>query len=208
MAHPVTDECENRTAGEDDPDECSDHMGVVPPNCSVQPFGLPRSHVPYRDGAARGSLVGDCREARAPSRFLTPCTGWPTSSGRGGRSCTGVRRPFHGPGGATRMPTRGRVGSAVPDPGTELRGARGGRRTLRRAPRGTRSAAPGLAHRRVEAAESSCVRRGGITGVSELEPPPGRRTTHAPGPAVVADADDRAFVLLKDNTHANPPPGN
>lgn len=92
MAHPVTDECENRTAGEDDPDECSDHMGVVPPNCSVQPFGLPRSHVPYRDGAARGSLVGDCREARAPSRFLTPCTGWPTSSGMGGRSRTGVRR--------------------------------------------------------------------------------------------------------------------
>jgi hypothetical protein len=24
---------------------------------------------------------------------------------------------------------------------------------------------------------------------------------------VVADADGRAFVILKDNTHANPPPG-
>src|SRR6185437_3330464 len=38
VPHPVTDERENRTAGEDDPDECSDHAEMVPSNCSVQPF--------------------------------------------------------------------------------------------------------------------------------------------------------------------------
>lgn len=136
-------------------------------------------------------------------------------------SCRGRRGPPGVPKGPphVRVPPRGSQdprrqrrhggGSALPFRilAQKLRSATGARRTFCRAPRGTRSAAPGLAHRRIEAAEGPCVRRRGITGVSELEPPTGRRTTHAPGPAVVADADDRAFVLLKDNTHANPPPG-
>ena len=66
VPHPVTDERENRTAGEDDPDECSDHAEMVPSNCSVQPFWSPRSHPSPARAASTYGKAPTCHGRRGP----------------------------------------------------------------------------------------------------------------------------------------------
>ena len=71
MAHPVTDEGEDRTAGEDDSDECSDHAWVIPRTARFNPASC-RDHTP--ELLIRGrSHTGDRQPSTGP--------GWSDLSG-------------------------------------------------------------------------------------------------------------------------------